>query len=268
MAGNRDSHLNDWGSQIALGKVPDIQYFNKFGFNADVGTSEETIWAYGGEKTWLTTGTAIEVTCTDNTNGQGQVLQVNGLDENWTRQVQFVTLTGTTPAAVPGLWTQVSRVFQVSASPDPVGDVYISTTDQTYATPGVPDDATLVQGFVDFGDAAQQTQMAFNVIPAGYKGLIYKFAARLAGSSGGSARTCGVFLEVADLARGTSIGDASYAPRRRVAELQVSTTSIRDEIEYTAPLGPFPAYTRIEARGKASASCEIRASYLLVLLPA
>lgn len=50
---------------------------------------------------------------------------VQGLDANGDFQVQEVTATGTTPAAVPGTWNHVQRV--VSKSADNAGTVYVST---------------------------------------------------------------------------------------------------------------------------------------------
>lgn len=56
-----------------------------------------------------------------------QVWKVQGIDANGDYQSQTVTLTGTTPVAVPGTWNHVSSAVNTSDGTTNAGIVYVST---------------------------------------------------------------------------------------------------------------------------------------------
>jgi hypothetical protein len=263
MSGDRRQVISDWRTQIALGLYPDLEAIHKFGTNDAVGTSEETIWNMGGEYTWLTTGTEMEIVCTDDVNGQGQTIEIYGLDENWLEKTERYDLTGQTPVPI-GQWTVILRAFQVSASPDPVGDVYIATTAATYVG-GVPQELNLTQAKIDFTDAAQITEQAFVIVPAGNVGVLWDFEAQMKQATG-TARTADCLIEVAQLARGATSDNPSWAPRKLADAVQVGTVSPVAKEDLTFPL-VFPELTRIEARAVATAASSVRMDFTVTFVP-
>lgn len=263
-------HL-DHNALLALRtSAADIRPILKFGKNEAVGTSEEDIWLTGGDETLLTSGATMYASCTDNTNGVGQVLKVEGLGPNWELQEGVVTLTGQTQAAITlndgsaATWTRIHRAYQRSASPDPVGDVWIAETDTL--TAGVPDTSTKVHALIDYTDAAQQTEKAMLTVPAGYVGLIYGIQAYMDAPTSGSARFCNVGLEIAELAEGATVASPSWSPRRRIDEVIVSTAHISVEHHVQWPF-IVDELTDVHLRGKASAASNITASFEILLVP-
>lgn len=257
------------GERIASGFYePDVFRVNKFGINTAVGTTEEDIWAAGGKETLLTSGATMYVSCEDNVNGVGQTIQVDGLDANWNRVVGIAVLTGQTQAPITNLdgsaltMTRVNRAFQISAEPDPVGDIWVAESDTL--TGGVPDTSTKVHAFVNYTDAAQQTQKAMYTVPAGYECLVHKISAALVGASGGSARSCGVVLEVQGLASGATVATPTWAPFRRIGEINVSTNGPHDERDYDFPLH-VGQLSNLHLRGVATATLSLIAQMQLVL---
>jgi hypothetical protein len=244
-----------------MGMVTDITHFHKFGTNLAVGVTEETLWSPGGNYTWLDVGTALEMTCTDNVNGVGQTLLVEGLDENFAQQTTTVVLAGQTPVPLDGLWTVVHRVTQISAAPDPVGDVYIATQAATYVA-GVPQELNLIQVKVDYTNASQQSENAFVVVPAGHVGLVYDFEAGLQQATG-TPRFVEVALEIQELAAGST---TTWAPRRRVDSVECSTNNPQHAEDLQFPL-VFPQCTRIEMRGVASVESRVRGDFTVLFVP-
>ena len=256
--------VSEWESQIALANPATIPHGTKFGHNPDVGTSEETVWPLGGDYNWLASGTELEIICTDNTNGQGQTMRVIGIGSDGAWKEAYPVLTGQTPVSI-GEFLVVHRVYQVSASPDPVGDVYIATTAATY-TGGVPDDNSLVHAFLDFSDAAQQTEQTFVMVPKDHVALVYSFKG-LMNASQGTNRSAQVVLEVAEPARGYDRDAPTWAPRRRVSSVALNSgAQITDLYEPKVP-HVFSEFTRIEARASASASSDLRAEIAMIWVP-
>ena len=256
---DRRRYLSEWETQVQLDMISDIHHFHKFGENPIVGTSTETPWNFGGDYTFLDVGTALEMTCTDNVAGIGQTIRVFGLDEDFSWKTADVVTNGQTPVLLPGFWTVIHRAYQVSAAPNPVGDVYISTTAATYSG-GVPQEAALVQAFLDYGNDLNQTENAFVVVPAGDKGLVYALHTFLEQSTG-TARYCDVSLEVQEF-----VSAGVWAPRRRVDLLDISTSSPTAENIYRFPF-IFPACTRIELRAKASANSIVYGEFDVIFVP-
>lgn len=261
-------HIEHWGARVSLGYVPRIIPFNKFGRNDGVSTSEEDIWEFGGSFTFLETGTTLWASCSDNTNGQGQIMLVTGLDENWSLKTEYVALTGTTPVQIGAAnsWVHVLRSFQVGPTfSDPVGDVYIAADGASYIG-GVPQEQNLVQAYVNYTNAPQQTEHCFGVVPAGYKALIFQMTAEMYSITSGSARSSTVALEVSEPVRGTMGVPTDYAPFRRVSEMNVSTAEPIMRHDYDFPL-VFEQYARVSMRATATASSSLAADISALLVP-
>ena len=261
----------DWETRVAMGQWPDIQHIIKFGRNPAVVTTEEDIWEVGGKQTLLTVGATMYASCEDNTNGVGQVLLITGLDANWDIQEGIVTLTGQTQATITKLdgtaatWTRIHRAYQISAEPDPVGDVWIAETDTL--TLGVPDTATKVHGFINFTDAAQQTQQALFTIPRNYVGVMYHFEASILTPATGARRSAEVGLEIQNLADGATSSNPSWAPfRRQYSAVLDSDAGVVHEQVFRIPL-VFPELTNVHARAVATSSSDIFSLYEMYLMP-
>jgi len=266
IGGPLDSVVSDWKTRLALGAAPGIIVVHKFGANAVVGTTEEDVWSVGGKETLLTTGTTMFVSCEDNVNGVGQIIRVEGLDENWELVSADVVLTGQTQAQVGATngWTRIHRAYQVSAEPDPVGDVWIAESDTL--TAGVPNTATKIHGFVDYTDAAQQTEKAMFTVPAGYRAVMYQFHAEMGDISTGAARTANVSVEQQNLSDTATVASPSWAPWRRILGHAIANTANSEITNLRFPL-VFPELTNIHVRASATASSVIDAEFTLLLLP-
>ena len=81
----------------------------------------------GPKLAYPTALSASTVYAVSSSAGDTQTWTVMGMDQNNDFQLETVTLTGTTPAAVPGLWNHVQRVVNSTAATVNAGVVYIST---------------------------------------------------------------------------------------------------------------------------------------------
>jgi len=254
---------------LAIGGLDGVSPVLKFGSNPAVGTSEEDVWNLGGEETLLTSGAAMFASCADNTNGVGQSIRVEGLDSNWAEQVGFVTLTGQTAAAIVSstgaaqTWTRIHRAYQVSASPDPTGDVYIAESDTVSG--GVPQTGTKIHALIDYTDAAQQTEKALFTVPADHIALVYSAEAFMSAATG-SARSVIMGLEVSELAVGATVASPSWTPRRSADTWSVSTAMPIANRQYRYPK-VFGELTNIHLRAKATTESVIAGSFQMLLLP-
>ncbi len=244
---------------------------NKFGRNPVVSTTEEDIWAYGGTETLPSSGVAMFCSCTDNVNGVGQTILVNGLDENWDIQTGFSVLTGQTAAPITDsfgnslLWTRIHRAYQASSAPDPMGTVYIAESDTLSG--GVPTTPSRVHAQILFTNAAQQTEKAMYTVPRGYTGYILGLHSAMLASQGGAARTAQVGIELEDLASDATVGSPSWTPRRRVHTSALSTAAgIATNKEFLIPI-KVEELTNIHCRATATANSEIIATFYLLMHP-
>jgi hypothetical protein len=255
-------------TSIALGRYPGVYMVDKFGENPAVGTTEEDIWQIGGKETLLTTAQTMYASCTDNVNGVGQVIKVDGLDADWDEQTGYATLTGQTQAPVVAAdgsaqtWMRVHKAFQVSAEPDPVGDVYIAESDTL--TGGVPDTTTKVHGYIDYTDAAQQTEKAMYTVPRDHHAMILEYHGSLLNATG-TARWLRMSIEIQELADGATVAAPAWRPFRRVLEGGMTTeanSSYERILENPVVIGPL---TNVHLRGTASASCNLAGGFTLLV---
>jgi hypothetical protein len=262
----------DWKNKLAVARTPKVRVVDKFGYNGAVGTSaEEDIWSVGGEETLLTSGATMYASCTDNTNGVGQVIRVFGLNEKWEQVYGQVTLTGQTQAEVKDMtgtamtFTRIHRAYQTSGGADPVGDVYIAESDDL--TAGVPDTATKIHGFIDYTNAAQQTQKAVYTIPRGHVGIVTETHGYLVTPTG-TARSCRIGLETASLATGATYDSPSWQPRRAREQYVVGTAGSA-QWDHRFRSGVYcPPLTNVAVRGIATGSeCAIYASFSVTVIP-
>ena len=103
----------DYHYEVAEGLRIGHRTFNKFGYNLDVDTAEETIWAPGGLYTPPTTATTLTIvsssTADDNGSTGANLIQITGLDANRKFQTETVTMDGTTNVVTTSTWLGINR---------------------------------------------------------------------------------------------------------------------------------------------------------------
>jgi hypothetical protein len=152
--------------QVARGQIMGHKTLFKFGANGDVGTSIETVWAQGGTYAYPASATVMKISSSstdDAAAGTGaRTISIAGLDANYNEISETVILNGQTEVNTVKSYLRISRMFVVTAGSGAtaVGVIYAGTGT---VTSGVP---ATVYGMIAIG--ANQTQMAFWTVPAGY----------------------------------------------------------------------------------------------------
>lgn len=146
--------------QVAKGQVVGASTVNKFGANPNVGTTEETIWANGGNITWPAaafTAYIVSSDAADTSAGTGaRTVTVSGLDADYKDKTASVTLNGTSAVAISGTWLRINRAFVTSSGTGGAAAGTITIQDVG---------ATVVYANLGLGN---QTQMAVYTVPAGH----------------------------------------------------------------------------------------------------
>ena len=112
---------------IARGNMVGATPVNVFGFNTVVGTAYETLWNNGANYVFPTEPKAM--TAVSSAADTMQVL-INGLDQDYRELQQVVTLTGTTPVAIPKNIFRINSAVILSGSN--VGNITIASGGVTY----------------------------------------------------------------------------------------------------------------------------------------
>lgn len=152
--------------QVARGQVDGHKTLFKFGINGDVGTSVETVWAQGGTYVYPASATVMKISSSsadDASGGTGaRSIAIFGLDANYNEISESVLLDGQTAVNTGNSYLRISRMYVTTAGSGAtaVGTIYAGTGT---VTSGVP---ATVYGMIAIG--ANQTQMAFWTVPAGY----------------------------------------------------------------------------------------------------
>jgi hypothetical protein len=161
--------------QVARGQVDGHKTLFKFGINGDVGTSVETVWAQGGTYAYPASATVMKISSSsanDAAAGTGaRTISIAGLDANYNEISETVILDGQTEVNTVNSYLRIFRMFVATAGSGATaaGTIYAGTGT---VTSGVP---ATVYGMIALN--ANQTQMAFWTVPAGYTlyltGLFY-----------------------------------------------------------------------------------------------
>jgi len=171
--------------QVARGQVDGHNALFKFGINGDVGTSAETVWAQGGVYVYPTSATVMKISSSsadDAAAGTGaRTIQIFGLDASYNEISETVTLNGQTAVNTTNSFLRIFRMYVVTAGSGATaaGTIYAGTGS---VTSGVP---ATIYGMITL--TANQTQMAFWTVPAGYTfyltGVYYSSANSTANAS-------------------------------------------------------------------------------------
>ena len=152
--------------QVARGQVDGHKTLFKFGINGVVGTSVETVWAEGGTYAYPASATVMKISSSsadDAAAGTGaRTVAIFGLDASYNEINETVTLDGQTAVNTTNSFLRIFRMYVVTAGSGATaaGTIYAGTGT---VTSGVP---ATVYGMIALN--ANQTQMAFWTVPAGY----------------------------------------------------------------------------------------------------
>lgn len=167
--------------QLARGQIHNHSHVFKYGFNAQVGTTPETIWLQGAAYTWPAAAATLEVTSTDNAAdapaGTGALtVTLEGLDANYAEISETVTMNGQTAVTTTNSFLRCHRMFVATAGSGltNAGTIYAANSSGTH-TSGVPNDLTLVYSTI--GADEGQTLQAFYTVPAGYTAYMTQVSA-------------------------------------------------------------------------------------------
>jgi len=111
--------------------------YNKFGYNADVDTAEETVWTTGGlyvPPTTASTLTVVSASTADDGDPEGtgaHSIRVTGLDANRKVQTEDITLDGTSNVVTTSTWLGINRAQVLSSGSGQTNAGLISITATT-----------------------------------------------------------------------------------------------------------------------------------------
>jgi hypothetical protein len=168
--------------QLARGQIYNHSHVFKYGFNATVSTSNDTIWFQEGSYTWSSAAVKLKISsdnaADDSPSGNGaRTVVVEGLDGNYAAISETVTMDGVTPVETDATFLRTHRMYVATAGTGltNTGVIYAADTGDTYGTPGVPDTATGIRSTIGAGEG--QTLQAFYTIPSGYTGYVTNISA-------------------------------------------------------------------------------------------
>ena len=157
-------YLTDEKLQVARGLVRDTEVRNIFGFNPTIGTDYIPAWENATAYTYPTV--ALNMTANSSNSADTDVtITTIGLDENYNRIANTVTLNGTSDVNI-GSFYRINDVITISGNAR--GDVTIANNAVTYAK--------ILQGL-------GRNQASIFTVPAGYEFYLYRIDAFCATAS-------------------------------------------------------------------------------------
>jgi len=150
---------------IAQGKMYDSEALNIFGFNRAIGTSFETIWNDGSN--YVYPSSALPMTIVSSSASDTMQVLVSGLDASYNEVNQTLTLTGTSPVAIPASLLRINSAIILSG--ENVGNITIANGGVTY-------------GYIEA--LLGVTQSCVYTVPAGYDVYIFRITANSATTNG------------------------------------------------------------------------------------
>ena len=159
--------------QVAQDQIAYHEHIYKFGQNAVVGNSVETIWQQGGLYSYPPSATTMTVSSSDtNDTSEGtgaRTVQIAGLDGDCNEVSETITLNGQTAVTTTNSFLRVNRALVLIAGSggSNAGIIYVGTGT---VTSGVPANVyTTING-----DGTNQSLQAFWTVPANYNAYIYQ----------------------------------------------------------------------------------------------
>lgn len=223
--------------QVARGQISYHNLQFKFGYNAVVGSSKETIWSQGGLYAYPPSASVMTVSSSDANDtsaGTGaRTVEVSGLDADYNEINEVVTLNGQTPVNTTKSYLRINRgvVRSAGSGGENAGIIYAGTGT---VTTGVPANIYLT---ID-GQGDNQTLMCLWTVPANYTAFLVKMSL-----STGTATNTPAILNASLVAR-------PYGEVFQAKERFTLTDGVHDQL-YVYPT-PFTEKSDIEVRAFSS----------------
>ena len=173
MSGCNNVNIENFPLAVSSGALsPSYKEVYKFGSNAIVGNTLETIWEQGGLYAYPASASTMTVS-SSNTNdtsaGTGaRTVLISGLDASYNEASETIILDGQTAVTTTNSYIRMNRavVLTAGSGADNAGVIYVGTGT---VTSGVPANifTTIIIG-------ANQTLQAFWTVPANYTAYIYQ----------------------------------------------------------------------------------------------
>jgi len=171
---NNVNFENPFDLNVSSGALsPSYKQVYKFGQNAVVGNSMETIWLQGGLYSHPPSASTMTVSSSDvndTSAGTGaRTVLISGLDASYNEASETIILNGQTAVTTVNTYIRMNRAIVLTAGSGGVnaGIIYVGTGT---VTSGVPANIyTTING-----DGSNQTLQAFWTVPAGYTAYIYQ----------------------------------------------------------------------------------------------
>ena len=160
--------------QVSRGQVAYHESLYKFGNNAAVSNSIETIWQQGGLYSYLSAASVLKVSSSsanDTSAGTGaRTVELFGLDGDYNEINEVVILNGQTAVNTTLSYLRINRMIVRSAGSGGAnaGIIYAGTGT---VTTGVPAN---IYATIN-GDGSNQTLMALWTVPAGYTAYLMQY---------------------------------------------------------------------------------------------
>jgi len=164
---------------IAEGNVANHETFRGLGYNADVGTSWETVHVAGGIRDYLTVAERLQIVSTDADDdgspaGNGaRTVKVVGLDADWKEYDETITMNGTTNVTTANSFIRVFYLEVVTAGATGANEGTITASNNA--------DTTVLETMT-IGE--NKSHSAVYTIPVGHVGYLVQFTAFEASSKG------------------------------------------------------------------------------------
>ncbi len=160
---------------VARNSFDNIHVVNKFGYNADIDTAEETVWDLGGLYSYPGSAQTMKLTSSsslDTASGtNARRVHIEGLDANFNPASESLWLDGLDVVSTSNIYARIFRAFvtNVGASLQNIGTIYVGAGT---VTSGVPDDK-----FAGISLGENQTLMGIYTVPAGKQAYLQSFKA-------------------------------------------------------------------------------------------
>ncbi len=142
--------------ETQMGQVQGASVEWKFGYNTIVGTTEEDIWEQGGLYPFPTSASTLSVVSTANDTME---IFIDGLDADFNRVSETITLTGVTPVITTNSYLRVNRAYNNNGTPKAGAITF------THAISGI---------IASIPIGSEQTLQALATIPSGFTAYLFQ----------------------------------------------------------------------------------------------
>lgn len=230
----------------AMGLNSQAVLYSKFGRNADVDavSAVEDVWSRGGLYTGFPTGAADTVSISSSSNndtvaGSGaRTVRIFGLNAAGTRQIEDLTLNGTTPVVTTSLWTRLTFIKCLTG-----GSLQTNSGTITVSHTNAPANV-LAEVPAGFGSS----QISAFTVEAGYTGILKNLQVETSNNNGTA--------QEVQLVLATRVFGSSIFEYQRL--ITVSTTS--PAVDHTEIQLVLPALTDVVARVISATADNLRVS--------